>query len=261
MACCTTIVPPLNNNKRKSGGMFDLPRSAKHRRPLSSSNLSATSPFAISSPTTKQSTMFTTATSAANKPIFVETDTGRNKGSVFQANMSYSPLGSLWHSENSASQGSDEITSSRDTSEGQFKNELMERIRHEAKRLIKRKQLTINPLQSISDSTDLPASLLLNSDETGSSSDAAVTTKISSTSSAAKKSFSQLQNNNDLPIFSMNQVNQICDRMLRERETALREQYDKILAQKMSEQYDAFVKFTHEQIQRKFESSQCSYVS
>lgn len=59
----------------------------------------------------------------------------------------------------------------------------------------------------------------------------------------------------------MNQVNQICERMLKERETALREQYDKILAQKLSEQYDAFVKFTHEQIQRKFESSQCSYVS
>ncbi len=49
--------------------------------------------------------------------------------------------------------------------------------------------------------------------------------------------------------------------MLRERELAIREQYDKILSQKMNEQYDTFVKFTHEQIQRRFESSQCSYVS
>ncbi len=64
-----------------------------------------------------------------------------------------------------------------------------------------------------------------------------------------------------MPIFSMNQVNLICDRMLKEREQFIREQYDKILAQKLSEQYDAFVKFTHEQIQRRFENSQCSYVS
>lgn len=59
----------------------------------------------------------------------------------------------------------------------------------------------------------------------------------------------------------MNQVNQICERMLKEREQSIREQYDKILTQKLSEQYDAFVKFTHEQIQRRFEGSQCSYVS
>lgn len=59
----------------------------------------------------------------------------------------------------------------------------------------------------------------------------------------------------------MNQVNMICERMLKERELHLREQYDKILTQKLSEQYDAFVKFTHEQIQRRFENSQCSYVS
>lgn len=259
MACCTTIVPSLNN-KRKSGGLFDLPRSAKHRRPLSTSNLSATSTSITSSPA-KQSTMFTTAASAANKPIFIETDNGRNKASVFQAKVSYSPLGSLWHSENSTNQGSHDITSIHDANEGQFKNDLMERIRHEAKRLIKRKQLTINQPQSISDSTELSTSLLLNSDETSNSAETAPVTAKEATTLAAKKSFSQLQNNNDLPIFSMNQVNQICERMLQERETALREQYDKILTQKMSEQYDAFVKFTHEQIQKRFESSQCSYVS
>ena len=141
----------------------------------------------------------------------------------------------------------------------------MERIRHEAKRLIKRKQLTISPPHPNSDNADLSTPLLLNSDEASSNSEAVntsiITNKLSTSSSAAKKSFNQLQNNNDLPIFSMNQVNQICERMLKEREAALREQYDKILTQKMSEQYDAFVKFTHEQIQRRFESSQCSYVS
>lgn len=157
-------------------------------------------------------------------------------------------------------QESEEITFSHDANEGQFKSELMERIRHEAKRLIKRKQLTITPPQSVSDSIDHPTSRLLNSDETQKNNSEEAFVKLTA-SSAAKKSIGQLQNNSDLPIFSMNQVNQICERMLKERETALREQYDKILTQKMSEQYDAFVKFTHEQIQRRFESSQCSYVS
>lgn len=156
-------------------------------------------------------------------------------------------------------QESEEITSSHDANEDKFKSELMERIRHEAKRLIKRKQLIISPPQSVSDCIDHPNSLVLNSNETNNNSEAAPV-KLTA-SSAAKKSIGQLQNNSDLPIFSMNQVNQICERILKERETALREQYDKILTQKMSEQYDAFVKFTHEQIQRRFESSQCSYVS
>jgi hypothetical protein len=59
----------------------------------------------------------------------------------------------------------------------------------------------------------------------------------------------------------MTQVNAICEKILNERESALREQYDLILNQKLSEQYDAFVKFTHDQLQRKFESAQFTYVS
>jgi hypothetical protein len=79
-------------------------------------------------------------------------------------------------------------------------------------------------------------------------------------SSAVSKTAS-FKSHNDMPLFSMNQVNQICAGMIREREQVIREQYDKILADKLSEQYDSFVKFTHEQIQRRFENSQCSYVS
>jgi hypothetical protein len=59
----------------------------------------------------------------------------------------------------------------------------------------------------------------------------------------------------------MNQVSLICDRMLHEHELSLRDQYDRILTEKLNEQYDAFVKFTYEQIQRRFEQTQCSYVS
>lgn len=234
MACCTTI-PPLNNpsQKRKSGGIFDMPRSAKQRRSLANT-LVKTSPHLTSS--SQSSTMFTTTSSLQNKSIFIETDSDKSKTSVFQTNSPYSPLNSLRNQDIDATANSDE---------NQFKNELMERIRHEAKRLIKRKQLTISPTTT----TNL---------ETLSTSCTDLTDSPKSPESTTKKN---LLSHNDMPIFSMNQVNTICERMLGERETAIREQYDKILSQKMNEQYDAFVKFTHEQIQRRFESSQCSYVS
>ena len=100
-------------------------------------------------------------------------------------------------------------------------DELMERIRDEAKRFIKRKQLTISKPTTTSTTT----------------------------------------NNNTIPLFSIEQVSQICEKMIKDREEYLKEQYDLILSQKLSEQYDAFVKFTHDQIQKRFEASNFSYVS
>lgn len=48
--------------------------------------------------------------------------------------------------------------------------------------------------------------------------------------------------------------------MLKEREDTLREQYDAVLTTKLAEQYDAFVKFTYDQIQRRFEAApSCKY--
>lgn len=126
----------------------------------------------------------------------------------------------------------------------------MARIRHEAKRLIKRKQITLSTSPTTTTSVSASFSLVEPVQATSPVATAAATSNKLSSNSV-----------NDLPIFSMNQVNAICERMIGERETAIREEYDKILAQKMSEQYDAFVKFTHEQIQRRFASSQCSYVS
>lgn len=57
------------------------------------------------------------------------------------------------------------------------------------------------------------------------------------------------------------QVQMICERMLKEREDALREQYDVVLNNKLAEQYDAFVKFTYDQIQKRFEATpSCEYL-
>lgn len=51
------------------------------------------------------------------------------------------------------------------------------------------------------------------------------------------------------------QVQLICERMLKEREDNLREQYDAVLTTKLAEQYDAFVKFTYDQIQLRYEAA------
>ena len=59
----------------------------------------------------------------------------------------------------------------------------------------------------------------------------------------------------------MFQVSLICERLVREREEALREEYDKVLSDKLAEQYDAFVKFTYDQIQRRLNDRPMSYVS
>lgn len=47
----------------------------------------------------------------------------------------------------------------------------------------------------------------------------------------------------------------ICERMLKDSEDKIREQYDAVLTTKLAEQYDAFVKFTYDQIQRRYEAA------
>lgn len=66
---------------------------------------------------------------------------------------------------------------------------------------------------------------------------------------------------NDKPLFNFKQVSLICERLVREREEALREEYDQVLTNKLAEQYDAFVKFTYDQIQRRLNDRPMSYVS
>jgi len=66
----------------------------------------------------------------------------------------------------------------------------------------------------------------------------------------------------DQPLFTFRQVGLICERLLKEREQDIRQEYDKILAAKLAEQYDAFVKFTYDHVQRRFERESIpSYLS
>lgn len=50
--------------------------------------------------------------------------------------------------------------------------------------------------------------------------------------------------------------------MLQEKEDSLRREYEQVLHTKLAEQYDTFVKFTHDQIQKRFEAASApSYLS
>lgn len=221
MACCTTISPLNSSQKRRTSALFDFPHSAKRRRPLSSSNLT--------------SSMLTTTTNVLNSNKKVMIETTEKKLSPFQS-LPYSPMS---------------VMASDDSDEKQTKNELMERIRHEAKRLIRRRQMGVSSFNMLNFETSASDSSLSNEP----------VSPVDSTTDSKNTTVKSLLSHNDVPLFSMNQVNFLCDKMIREREQFIREQYDKILTEKLSEQYDAFVKFTHEQIQRRFETSQCSYVS
>lgn len=68
-------------------------------------------------------------------------------------------------------------------------------------------------------------------------------------------------NKKDAPLFTFRQVSMICERLVHEREEEVKEQYDKILNCKMAEQYESFLKFNHDQLQRRFGHSEMSYVS
>nr|KAF6461372.1 akirin 2 [Molossus molossus] len=72
----------------------------------------------------------------------------------------------------------------------------------------------------------------------------------SATSSPLKK---------EQPLFTLRQVGMICERLLKEREEKVREEYEEILNTKLAEQYDAFVKFTHDQIMRRYGEQPASY--
>uniref|UniRef100_A0A8D2NGB4 Akirin-2 n=1 Tax=Zonotrichia albicollis TaxID=44394 RepID=A0A8D2NGB4_ZONAL len=76
------------------------------------------------------------------------------------------------------------------------------------------------------------------------------------TSSAASSPLKKEQ-----PLFTLRQVGMICERLLKEREEKIREEYEEILTTKLAEQYDAFVKFTHDQIMRRYGEQNLSYIS
>ncbi|XP_032307600.1 akirin [Drosophila ananassae] len=62
----------------------------------------------------------------------------------------------------------------------------------------------------------------------------------------------------DVPrnLFTTKQLYSMCRSMIEQSEGRLREEYEQVLTQKMAEQYDTFIKFTHDQMYR--DNGQCS---
>ncbi|XP_026739574.1 akirin-like [Trichoplusia ni] len=58
-------------------------------------------------------------------------------------------------------------------------------------------------------------------------------------------------------LFTFKQVRMICERMLREQEVALRSEYETALSTKLAEQYEAFVRFNLDQVQRRPPPATC----
>ena len=54
----------------------------------------------------------------------------------------------------------------------------------------------------------------------------------------------------DIPMFTYTQTAQMCARLLREQDRSIREQYEELLSTKLTEQYDTFVRYTHDSVHK-----------
>uniref|UniRef100_A0A182PIV6 Akirin n=1 Tax=Anopheles epiroticus TaxID=199890 RepID=A0A182PIV6_9DIPT len=115
---------------------------------------------------------------------------------------------------------------------------MAQNITEEIKRLHRRKQLTFNSHN---------VERMQDSESSGS--------EMGPDSPRRPDSPPSMVKNPEKALFTFKQVQMICERMLKEREDSLREQYDAVLTTKLAEQYDAFVKFTYDQIQRRYEAA------
>jgi len=66
---------------------------------------------------------------------------------------------------------------------------------------------------------------------------------------------------NDRRLFSYKQVRLICERLMKEQEKRLREEYDRTLNAKLAEQHETFVRFTYDQIHRRLGDTPMTYLS
>jgi len=145
--------------------------------------------------------------------------------------------------------------------------EIAENLRNEMKRLKKRRQFVpSSPSSSCMGSSGMGSSMgsppSPPSPSSAPSSPEPVTMEGMEGASAGPSSSSAATSVKEKPIFTLKQMTMIAERMCKERVEQVRLEYDQILQQKLSEQYDAFVKFIDQQIQKRFSESQApSYLS
>lgn len=139
----------------------------------------------------------------------------------------------------------------------------------EIKRMQRRKQLHF-PSHSAAHSSQESQSVDHSSDSDSTTSESGDTAMMVTghsspgpTNSASSSSFFNAlsPSKREAPLFTFKQVSMFCERMLKEREDQIKSDYDKVLTCKLAEQYEAFLKFNHDQLQRRFSDSAPSYVS
>ncbi|CAF1125214.1 unnamed protein product [Didymodactylos carnosus] len=127
---------------------------------------------------------------------------------------------------------------------------LLERIKEEIKRLHRRHQLKSH---AVVQQPSSPSSDLSEEENTG---DLAASMTNTSSNGNGRQQRDRAQSQ---PLLSLKQVNEICARLLNERGEKIREEYDRILAMKLNQQYESFVRFTQDQLTRRFSELQFSY--
>ena len=80
-------------------------------------------------------------------------------------------------------------------------------------------------------------------------------TKTSSNNKLSLKSCSlttltSSSSNDDTPMFTYTQTAQMCAHLLREQDKLIREQYEQLLKTKLNEQYEQFVRYSHDSIHK-----------
>ncbi|XP_023836071.1 akirin-1 isoform X1 [Salvelinus sp. IW2-2015] len=132
--------------------------------------------------------------------------------------------------------------------------QIFQNIRQEYSRYQRRRQLegAFNQSEVACSSTDAPSSsLTAPSSPPGASQESSQ--EIRKLSSGASRK--------DQPSFTLRQVSYLCERLLKDHEEKIREEYEQILNTKLAEQYESFVKFTQDQIMRRYGARPASYVS
>jgi hypothetical protein len=54
----------------------------------------------------------------------------------------------------------------------------------------------------------------------------------------------------DTPMFTYSQTAQMCAHLLREQDKSIREQYEQLLTTKLSEQYEQFIRYSHDSVHK-----------
>uniref|UniRef100_A0A3P8N7X8 Akirin 1 n=1 Tax=Astatotilapia calliptera TaxID=8154 RepID=A0A3P8N7X8_ASTCA len=122
----------------------------------------------------------------------------------------------------------------------EFRKQIFQNLRQEYSRIQRRRQLegAFNQTEACSSSDAPSPSSSLNAP--------------SSPPGASRK---------DQPSFTLRQVSYLCERLLKDHEEKIREEYEQILNTKLAEQYESFVKFTQDQIMRRYGArpASCEY--